>query len=236
MTLWNLLILALFFLTVGFIIGALITLLFENRNQAGEKPSEKSLDVNPQFHGDSLASIFRDKGNGQLVIDMDGKRYSKKNGLTKRQLVSQIRLAQEWLDWCGVIREPAIKMDPGDLSKKSAASLPGEGSNVSASHTLSGNSIPPNMDNDSKAAVKLEADKNENNASISIVEQINLILQERLAGTEFDRRGIKLTETKKEGVVVWVGNVSYMGIDLVPDAGVRAEIKAAVEAWEKQVR
>jgi hypothetical protein len=65
----------------------------------------------------------------------------------------------------------------------------------------------------------------------SMIEQINAILDRRLAGSSGDRRGIRLFEGTDGSVRVFVGLNSYE-IDSVPDEDVRQIIRDAVAEWE----
>jgi hypothetical protein len=66
------------------------------------------------------------------------------------------------------------------------------------------------------------------------VSQIDMILQERLAGTELEERGIFLAQSMEGGVIVYVGLTRYNGIDDVPDPEIKAAIRAAITEWEKK--
>jgi hypothetical protein len=67
----------------------------------------------------------------------------------------------------------------------------------------------------------------------SIVGQINDILQEKVKDSPLAESGIKLQETPK-GVVVWVGMLSYQGLDTLPEGDAKKIIRAAVAEWEKK--
>ncbi|MEZ0395360.1 MAG: hypothetical protein ABWK53_02865 [Anaerolineales bacterium] len=69
-------------------------------------------------------------------------------------------------------------------------------------------------------------------APLSIVEQINEVLQKRLAGTPLGMKAISLSESPTGGVIVRVGAARYQSIDAVPDPEVVAAIRAAIAEWE----
>ena len=71
-------------------------------------------------------------------------------------------------------------------------------------------------------------------ANKSMVEQIDAILQEVISNSDKPDRKIRLVEEPKEGVIVWVGNEHFIGIDAVPDPIVKDLIRMAVKAWDKQ--
>ncbi|MBK9008447.1 MAG: hypothetical protein IPM31_15810 [Anaerolineae bacterium] len=68
----------------------------------------------------------------------------------------------------------------------------------------------------------------------SIVGQINLVLQEKLAGSALADRDISMSQSAEGGVIVTVGASQYTGVDEVPDAEVKAVIRAAIAEWEKK--
>lgn len=93
---------------------------------------------------------------------------------------------------------------------------------------------PVNVDLMDSVAKSLQPELPSQFGSKSIVAQVDLILQERLLGTELGKKGIRLVETKDKGMLVVVGMERYDGIDEVPDEEVRAAIHSSVEEWEKK--
>jgi hypothetical protein len=68
----------------------------------------------------------------------------------------------------------------------------------------------------------------------SIAMQINDILQERMAGTPFETRGITVSDAPDHGVSVSLDGEKYAGVKEIPDESVRNLIRSAVQEWEKQ--
>ena len=68
---------------------------------------------------------------------------------------------------------------------------------------------------------------------MSIVEQVDDILQELLESSPMAETQIRLTEMPNKGVIVWVGNEYYEGINAVPDEDVKRIIRQAVKKWEE---
>ena len=62
----------------------------------------------------------------------------------------------------------------------------------------------------------------------SIAMQINDILQERIAGTPFEKRGITVSDGPDHGVLVTIDGQKYPGVKDVPDESVRNLIRSAV--------
>lgn len=72
-------------------------------------------------------------------------------------------------------------------------------------------------------------------ASLSMVMQIDSVLQEQLLNGPLAGRGIRLTESPQGGVEVFVGNHKFDTVDDVPYEEVKSAIRAAIAAWEKKV-
>ena len=68
----------------------------------------------------------------------------------------------------------------------------------------------------------------------SIALQINDILQERISGTPFEKRGISVSDGPDHGVLVAMDGQKFLGVKDVPDDAVRNLIRSAVMEWEKQ--
>ena len=70
--------------------------------------------------------------------------------------------------------------------------------------------------------------------NLSIVGQIDTILQKRLMTGPFANTGIRLQDAMRGGVEVFVGSQKYVSIDEVPDPAVKNEIRAAITEWEQR--
>lgn len=79
---------------------------------------------------------------------------------------------------------------------------------------------------------KTEPEKNI--ASLSIVQQIDMVLQERLLNSSLAGRGIRLQESIQGGVEVYVGLQKFHAVDDVPDEEIKTAIRAAIVEWEKK--
>jgi hypothetical protein len=71
-------------------------------------------------------------------------------------------------------------------------------------------------------------------ASLSIVGQIDSVLQARLMDTPLAGKGIRLHESPEGAVEVFVGLQKFASVDEVTDEEVKAAIRAAIVEWEEK--
>jgi hypothetical protein len=69
---------------------------------------------------------------------------------------------------------------------------------------------------------------------MSIVAQIDAILQVRLAATPLESLGVRLAESPKGDVIVVVGHDRFGSVGDVPDPAVQAAIRSAISEWERK--
>jgi type IV secretory pathway VirB10-like protein len=70
---------------------------------------------------------------------------------------------------------------------------------------------------------------------ISMVAQIDDILQEIITGTPLEARGIRLAEDLHHNAVVWVGKDHFDGIGSVTDPEARAALQKAAAEYERRM-
>jgi hypothetical protein len=71
-------------------------------------------------------------------------------------------------------------------------------------------------------------------STLSMVSQIDSVLQKRLMTSPLAKSGIRLQESAQGGVEVYVGLNKYQTVDDVPDEIIKAEIRAAIAEWEQK--
>lgn len=69
---------------------------------------------------------------------------------------------------------------------------------------------------------------------LSIVKQIDAVLQTRIAGTPLESIGLHLQETPQGALEVLIGTRKFESIDDVPDANIKDAIRAAIAEWEQK--
>ncbi len=68
---------------------------------------------------------------------------------------------------------------------------------------------------------------------LSIVEQIDAVVQKRLPLSPFAEMEISLKDAPNGGVLVIINGQKYQGVDNVPDPEIRAFIRDCIQRWEK---
>lgn len=69
---------------------------------------------------------------------------------------------------------------------------------------------------------------------LSMVQQIDRVLQTRIAGTPLEEIGLSLQDTLQGGLEVHIGSTVYETIDDVPDVNIKSAIRAAIAEWEQK--
>ncbi|MCZ2127659.1 MAG: hypothetical protein LC099_07780 [Anaerolineales bacterium] len=69
---------------------------------------------------------------------------------------------------------------------------------------------------------------------LSMVKQIDAVLQTRLRGTALEEQDIRLNDSAQGGLEVQVGARTFETIDAVPDEEIKSAIRAAIAEWEKK--
>ena len=67
---------------------------------------------------------------------------------------------------------------------------------------------------------------------LSMVKQIDFVLQKRIAGTPLESLGIHLNDTLHGGLEVQIGSQKFETIDDVPDENIKSAIRGAISEWE----
>jgi len=210
--------------------------LFEGRSQgykkrkAEEEPEKKE---KPEPSSNLPIVTVDDPGlmrikneNGFLTLDLDGTRVdtSSISSDQRKRLIEMLGFIRPWLE-----NKPA----PAPVVTTPPPPAPQPAPVVSAPPISNPISQPAAQTQDKPAAAAAKSDRPSAPAN-SIVAQIDAILQERLVGTPLEDRGIFLAQSPEGGVNVYVGLTRYSAVDDVPDAEVKAAIRAAISEWENK--
>ncbi len=214
------------------VISVYIVGLFEGRNQgkkmriAEEAQTKKDTPPAPIkpatptiIHVDDPGLMRIKNENGFLTLDLDGTRMdtSALSGDQRKRLIEMLTLIRPWLEGKPA-PAPALTTPPPPQPKP-----------VSPTPT---NTATPQTPVQPQAPAIIAKEDRPAAPATSIVGQIDAVLQERLTGTPLQERGVFLAQSPDGGVMVYVGLTKYMSVDEVPDAEIKAAIRAAITEWE----
>ena len=227
---------------LGWIAGLLFFSLFcffEGRNQGHKKnkaeeaeqkkeaPEAKPVTVKVDDPG-----LLRIKNeDGLLTLDLDGSRVdtSALTGEHRKRLIEMLTVMRPWLEGKPVQAPAAMPVSPPPQPKPtpvvSTPPPPRLAIDPIASRPISEPISTPRPTTVAKEDRPVSA-------PTSIVGQIDQILQTRIVGTSLEDRGVFLTQSPEGGVMVYIGLTKYLSIDDVPDAEIKAAIRAAIAEWE----
>lgn len=205
--------------------------LFEGRGQ-GYKKRKAEEEQEPREKPEPLANpktitiddpgLMRIKNeNGFLTLELDGMRVdtSSLSADQRKRLIEMLNYIRPWLE-----NRPA----PAPVMTPPAPSSP-----TPVADARLGTPVTSSPSNPRPAAPAAKDDRPAAPAN-SIVAQIDVILQGHLVGTPLEGRGIFLAQSPGGGVNVYVGLTRYDAVDDVPDAEIKAAIRAAISEWENK--
>jgi hypothetical protein len=206
---------------IGIVIGFLFAALFFalRRGSSPEPPSQELVLTDSE----RSIRIWREGNERRLVIEMNGVAHYKESELhtdQSRLLADLIGELQAWID---VSLGPASPPQPEAI--KPDASQTGEETKSTSLNPFEifSRSLQPKEKTES------------GELDLSIVAQIDEILQAKLEGIHLDDQGIRLVEGPDQGMVIEVGLNRYTEIDAVPDERVRQLIRLSVAEWESSL-
>jgi hypothetical protein len=202
---------------VGASIGALVERALKRRSAP---PPPLPLSDNKTAHdGDfEVLSAWRTRSN-KVWLSMDGNRLDNEAALQPEQHQRLLNLVLDLRPWLETAR-PAI-------TEPAAASQP-----VRPAAPATSASPQPLPAEKKKTALAVE-DVKPAPVLDSIIQQIDKVLQAKLATSAFKDRDIQLIEGPGGIVIVKDGINRYEGVDGVPDPEVKTLIRQAVADWEK---
>jgi hypothetical protein len=199
---------------VGALVGILIGRRIERRSkppfQTGVPAEKPAVETDPGILKAGRTS------DGKLWLEMNGKHIGDQTALDPNLRESLLNLILELRPWLETEKTPlpAFVTDPVAALVTAAAPPP---------------PVPVAPKAPKKEAPVAPVMK-------SIIEQVDDVLQARLAKTDLKDRGIQLIEGPNGSVVVQDGLNRYEGLEAVPDAEITSLIRAAISEWEKSTK
>ena len=186
-------------------------------NEAEQKTAGAAAEAKPvaPFVSDDPGLLRLKSVNGVPALEIDGVPAGEKpiSAEKKGRLIELLTLIRPWLEG-GQVSKPA------EAVKAQSASAPVR---PMMSSSIPGSTLPPAKPAEEK-----------NIRSLSIVAQIDTVLQMRLVDTPLAGKGIRLTESSIGGVEVYVGLQKFPSIDQVPDQEIQTAIRAAIAEWDEK--
>ena len=206
----------------------------EAQRKIAEAEQKLALTKSSQTQQDDPGLLRLKKNGERFTLEVDGTLVPREiSPDRKKRLIELITILRPWLEG-GQSQEAAsqpaapIQAQPMPNSAQVAISRP-----APASSRIATPPVPVPVTLQSIVQPK-KPEPEKNIASLSIVQQIDMILQERLSNSPLAKQGIRLQESIQGGAEVYVGLNKFLAVDDVPDEEIKAAIRAAIAEWEKK--
>jgi hypothetical protein len=138
--------------------------------------------------------------------------------------------------WKEAGKAPVYEADGNYLEKED---LPKEILNIITIHEEPPKQVQPapqspEEETDQEPAQELEEEDEGDVKMLSVVDEVNDILQRKLHGSPLAGKGIHLMENHKQEIRFWVGLESFDNVEDIPDPEIRKFIDDAVKEWEEK--
>jgi hypothetical protein len=207
---------AIFSLAIGFFLGMFLLSL--------DTPFSKRLTKKEESTTEDQVSEIKDYVSGSTVSDAQVKKPSPNS-----HLILQI--------WKEEGKPPVYDMNGTYLEKEA---LPPEILNIISLHqdvpvqTPIPESPPPPVETEETTNIVSDEQEGEQEVKmLSVIDEVNDIIQKKLAGSPLAGKGIHLMENHNREIRFWVGLNSYSDVDEIPDQEIRQLIDEAVKEWEQ---
>jgi hypothetical protein len=179
--------------------------------------------------------VLRDNLTGRLVIEVAGRRYASLDELQDAALAEALLTTLTDLHTFTGEAAPAA-LPPAAAERALPAPAVPPAPTPSAPPPAPGPAKPlppPTMNPFKQMQVLRELAKNPPTEPKSITEQIDEMLQEKIAGTPLAERNLRMRLGRRGEALFDLDGESYPSVDEVPDMEVREVLKGAIAAWEQ---
>jgi hypothetical protein len=207
-------------LVVGFLVAALF---FSLRRESTPKQAPKQQLLSD---ADNKVDLWREGGEQRLVVEMNGVSYDQESKLRAEQRRTLESLVRELQTWLGrPTSAAAVEVPPQPVKSEPAKEQLVDSQEGPSRNPLKifGGVLQPQK----------ESDVDE--LDLSIVAQIDQILQTRLEELHLEDKGIQLVEGPDQGMIIEIGLDKYTEIEAIPDEEIRQLIRASVADWESSL-
>ena len=174
--------------------------------------------------------VLRDSETEELRVEVAGQRYARLDEIqapeARTGLLTTLRDLEAFA--AGASTAPSVVPTPAGTGPLTAA--------LAAKQAPSGPAplLAPSMNPFKQMLVLRDLSKTQLPPLKSIAEQIDDILQEKLAATAHGKRGIHVHSSPKGAALFSADGQDYDAVDSVPDDEVRTLIRASVAEWEQK--
>ncbi len=208
----------------GIIIGLLIGLMIN----ALRGDSSKRASIPPEVEGHAIDNIllWHDRSGGNLIVDIDGATFTELTQMRNDQRARLETCYGQLKRFLGIqenITQPDKVVSESQSSLKKPA---GEKQVLPVVETVQ--PVPQKLSLTKKVAI-------DPIKPLSIVAEIDEILQSVIEATPLAERGLKLLETPSHTISVIIDNKQFQSIDEVPDKNIQEIIHTAVKTWEDKI-
>ncbi len=210
---------------VGYVLG-LLEAAIKNRgkeNKAKPAPTteigldEKLPHPSPDVTETAALAVY-ERISGALKLKIDGETVEYKSDIDSKKRARLLKLVIALRPW---LEKPAE-------AKKPIAPTASARAKVTPTPPPTPAPPPPTLEFDVDAkAEEITQSK------LSMVEQIDRILQKKLEGTPLEKRGIQLRTAISGGLLINIGLDEYEWIDDIPDQTIQKIIRESIAEWEE---
>jgi hypothetical protein len=191
---------------------------------------------------EEIARLWSKAGSLKPILEIGGQQLHTVSELSIEQRARLESTLNQLLDWLGKPQQTPLAQPPPDP----LAGDPAINTTIAGNVLLSADQTPLPAPANSQPVVKpnlnlfdivvkaFQTDVKKLNTTKTLAEQVDEILQEKLAKSPLRDKGIRLTDSPDRGLLVWVGLEKYVGIDAIPDEQVKAVLREAVDEWGKR--
>ena len=208
-----------FALAIGFFLGLfllsmnspLLNKLFQKDEAESEEMLPESVEKNLAGTIESAPQIKKPSPNSRLVMQVWKEEGKPPVYDLNGTYVDKDKLPQEILNIITV--------------QQKASSTPEPQTPIQPQSPVEDALVPPEIEAEEEGEPEVKM--------LSVVDEVNDILQKKLHGSPLAGKGIHLMENHNKEIRFWVGLDSYNDVEEIPDPEVRHIIDASVREWEK---
>ena len=202
---------------VGYVLGLLEAAIKNKRKEKREKMEPAPVvsavaDTELPQHSPEAALVVYERVSGVLKLSIDGELIESElelNTEKRARLLKLVIAMRPWLERAEGKQKPIAPSSP-----------------VATTPTTSTKNAGIDFD---------ERVEEITSSKLSMVEQIDRILQKKINGSSLEKFGIQLRTSINGSLLIHVGLDTYEWIDKIPDQAVQKIIREAIADWEKNI-